>query len=393
MDKIKSHKEIFSILFVTVFVTMLGLGVISPLMPIFAKSLGISGLWLGIIFSAFSLSRAIFMPIIGRESDKKGRKRFITLGLFIYFIVSLLYIFAKNVYLLTFVRLIHGLGSAMVLPIAMAFVGDISQKGREGIYMGTFNISLFAGMGAGPFLGGIIYDSLGMNYVFYTLAVLTFIAFLISLFFLPENEKLSDISHKIREISYKELLKNKLIKGILIFRLVVSLGRGGLMAFLPIFAVKIGIVPYQIGLIVSANIFTTAVFQRFFGKLSDVRDEIILIIIGSFISVVPLFFIPFTWNFLSLFLVIILEGFGSAVSIPAAMALGTKIGKEVGMGKIMSLINSSMSLGMIAAPLISGVVMDFLGINFVFYVAFIISLSGILLFWFLVKDLRKLYNS
>ena len=68
---------------------MLGVGIIVPILPIYAENLGATGLWLGAIFAGFSLTRSISMPLIGHFSDRMGRKRFITLGLFIYTISSL----------------------------------------------------------------------------------------------------------------------------------------------------------------------------------------------------------------------------------------------------------------------------------------------------------------
>lgn len=131
--------RIFSTLFLVIFVTTLGLGIVAPLMPIFAESLGATGIWLGIIFSGFSISRVLFMPLIGRLSDRRGRKRFITAGLLLYAVLSLLYPAAGSVYTLVAVRLIHGFASAMVFPIAMAYVAEVSSKGSEGKTMGTFN--------------------------------------------------------------------------------------------------------------------------------------------------------------------------------------------------------------------------------------------------------------
>jgi len=145
-------KRVFNVLFISVFTAMLGLGIVSPLMPIYAESLGATGIWLGVIFAGFSISRGIFMPIIGRISDRKGRKRFILSGLLIYTIVSVAYVHAGSVYTLTFIRIIHGFASAMVIPIAMAYVGEISPEGEEGKYMGTFTVSLFLGMGFGLLL-------------------------------------------------------------------------------------------------------------------------------------------------------------------------------------------------------------------------------------------------
>jgi len=103
-------KKVFPILALSVFSSMLGVGIISPLLPLYAENLGATGIWLGIIFSGFSISRAILMPIIGRLSDRSGRKSLLCIGLLIYFIISLGYIWASNVPQLILVRLIQYMG-------------------------------------------------------------------------------------------------------------------------------------------------------------------------------------------------------------------------------------------------------------------------------------------
>ncbi|HII07488.1 MAG TPA: MFS transporter, partial [Methanotrichaceae archaeon] len=80
----KAEKRLFDVLFISVFAAMLGLGIVGPLLPIYAENLGASGLWIGMIFSGFAAGRAIFMPIVGRLSDESGRKKFIVTGLLAY---------------------------------------------------------------------------------------------------------------------------------------------------------------------------------------------------------------------------------------------------------------------------------------------------------------------
>ncbi|MFP3910397.1 MAG: MFS transporter, partial [Archaeoglobaceae archaeon] len=86
-------------LFVTclsAFIVMLGVGIIVPLLPTFAEDLGASGLWIGIIFSAYSFSRLMFLPLAGKLSDIYGRKIIISVGLLLYALVSIFYIFAQT---------------------------------------------------------------------------------------------------------------------------------------------------------------------------------------------------------------------------------------------------------------------------------------------------------
>ena len=89
-------KKIFPILALSIFSAMLGVGIIAPLLPLYAENLGASGIWIGIIFAAFSISRSVFMPVFGRLSDCNGRKLFLSIGLFCFSITSLGYIWANS---------------------------------------------------------------------------------------------------------------------------------------------------------------------------------------------------------------------------------------------------------------------------------------------------------
>ncbi|HHJ11197.1 MAG TPA: MFS transporter, partial [Bacteroidetes bacterium] len=374
--KSKQYQQIFNVLFISIFAAMMGLGIVSPIMPVFAEDLGASGIWLGIIFSGFSLSRGVFMPIVGNLSDKNGRKKYIVTGLLAYAVISLLYLVAYNVYALSMIRVVHGFASAMVIPIAMAYVGEISEEDKEGNTMGRFNIALFLGMGSGPIIGGILHDVFGLSSVFIAMSVLSFIAFLLTLFLLPDLKIAgqSDKDFSDRRHPFKKLLKDDIIKGLLIFRAIGAIGRGGIMAFLPIFAAKIDITASQIGIIISVNLFLTALLQGYFGKLADRYSKILLIILGSGISAAALLFIPLiAHNFRSLLIIDMFMGIGGAISMPSASAITVIAGKRYGMGASMGVFNTAMSVGMILAPLLSGMVMDTLGLIYIFYVAGIVS--------------------
>jgi MFS family permease len=74
------HRHLLIILLLSVFIALLGIGIIVPVMPVFAESLGAGGLTLGIIIAAFSLTRGFCQPIVGNLSDRWGRKGFLVSG-------------------------------------------------------------------------------------------------------------------------------------------------------------------------------------------------------------------------------------------------------------------------------------------------------------------------
>jgi len=358
-------KRLFDVLFISVFAAMLGLGIVGPLLPIYAENLGASGLWIGMIFSGFAAARAIFMPIVGRLSDEAGRKKFIVAGLFAYSVLSLSYVTAGSVYALTAVRFLHGMASAMVVPIAMAYIGDLSKRGEEGAYMAKFQVSFFLGLGSGPLLGGVLNDAFGFSSAFFAMAGLSALSFLVIILFLPESEGRPSSGMEER-FSFRGAIGETAVPAVLAFTALNSIVRGALLVFMPLFAPGISVVPGEVGLILTVSIFLMAIFQVPLGRMADRGNATRMILAGSIISAGSLALIPKSRSFWDLFVIASANGLGSALMIPALMALTVKIGKRIGMGTSMGAYNTAMSLGMITAPLLGGVAMDAFSIDAVF---------------------------
>ena len=368
------HRRTFFILFLALFVAMLGAGVIAPTMPLYAKTLGATGIWLGLIYSTFSVSRAIFMPMTGKLSDRRGRKVLIATGLTIYTLASLGYVWSQSVFEMVWIRFLHGIGSAMVVPIAAAAIGDISPKGKEGSVMGTFNVALFLGYGAGPLLGGVVMDAVGMNEVFYLMGGLSFVSLLLVLF-LPENK--DPVKERTRIVTpFRKIWRHDVFKELLVFRFSNAAVRGSLMVFLPVFATKLDISPSQVGFLVALNILLTAALQHFFGGLADRMNRHFLIIAGNTMTAIPMLLTPAARSLTHLLVLAVIMGIGGGLAFPAALAVATELGRKHGMGNIMGFFNQSMSLGMIVGPVAAGWVMDLLGISVVFIFVGFLGMMG-----------------
>ncbi|UEC42173.1 MAG: Major facilitator superfamily MFS_1 [Methanothrix sp.] len=376
----KGDHRIFEVLFISVFAAMLGLGIIGPLLPIYAENLGATGLWIGIIFSGFAAARAIFMPMVGRLSDESGRKKFIVFGLLAYAVLSLGYVTAGSVYSLTVVRFLHGIASAMVVPIAMAYVGDLSKKGEEGAHMAKFQVSFFLGLGSGPLLGGVLNDAFGFASAFYAMAGLSSLAFLVVVVFLPETEGRSSPGMDER-ITLKGIYRHPAVSAILAFTALNAIVRGILLVFMPLYAPKISVVPGQVGLILTVSIFLMAVFQIPMGRMADRGNATSMILAGSLLSAASLALIPAADSFWDLLIVASANGIGSACMVPALMALTVKLGKEIGMGASMGAYNTAMSVGMVTAPLLGGLVMDASSIHSVFLLGGGLGVAATVLFY------------
>jgi MFS family permease len=363
----KTRRKIFSVLFISIFSCMLGVGIIVPILPIYAENLGATGLWLGAIFAGFSLTRSIFMPLIGRFSDSMGRKRFISVGLFIYTVSSLGYIQAGSALELFIIRVIQGFSSAMIIPIAMAFIADIAPPQKEGTYMGFFTVALFLGFGSGPILGGITKDFISMEADFLIMGGLCLLALVLVLIYLPRASSVQQ-KEKSAPTPFRTILKSRSIRGICFYRFSNAFCRGSIMTFLPLYAHNaLELSGSQIGIVIASGILLTAFLQLPFGKLADRVSRKLLVIAGSllYFSIVP--FIPHTLTFLQILSLNIVLGFLGALSLPAASAMVVNEGKLYGMGSTMAIFNVAMSVGLAIGPLTSGIILDIWGLSGIFY--------------------------
>jgi len=372
-------KKAFPILLLAVFSSLLGSGIIVPLFPLYAESMGATGTWLGIIFAGFAISRAAVMPFVGRLSDRRGRKTILGIGLFAYALASFAYIWADSVIALTVIRTFQGVSAGMILPIAQAYVGDIAPEGEEGKWMGYFNAAFITGFGVGPLMGGIITDHFGMAMAFYAMGGLNMLAFLMVILFLPE------ISHRKistgKQSALKMLLGSRVMRGILSYRIAFSMGRGAFAAFLPIFAgIYLGLSPSQVGILLAFNILLMSSLQLYGGRIADRHDRKALVTAGGILNLVSLGMIPLAGDFWQLLAVCALGGLGGAISMPATSALIVEEGRKFGMGLAMAAFAMAFSIGMAVGPILAGIIADSVNIDAVFYFGAAVGLGGIVLF-------------
>jgi len=368
-------KKAFPVLGLSIFASMLGVGIVAPLLPLYAEKMGATGIWIGMIFAGFSISRTVVMPIAGRISDRKGRKIFLAAGLLLYAIISLGYIWASDVVQLTLVRFVQGIAAGMVIPIAQAYVGDLSPEEEEGKWQGYFNAAFFSGFGFGPLMGGALTDHFGMELAFVAMGGLNMLSFVLVMFFLPEPQSKLTTAHMTP--SFKKMRASNVIKGLLGYRLAFSIGRGTFAGFLPIFAgMYIGLTATQIGILIASNILVMSLLQPLGGVLADRFSRMVLVIAGSLANIAFLALIPWGRNFFELLAICLAGSLGGSISMPAASAMIVEEGRRFGMGSTMAVFGMVFSLGMGIGPLLGGIIVDTFNIRAVFYFGACMGIIG-----------------
>lgn len=343
--------------------------------------MGATGIWIGVIFAAMSITRVLVVPIIGNLSDRRGRKIFICTGLLAYAVISLGYVWADQISELILVRLVQGLAGAMIVPIAQAYVGDISPEGREGTWMGYFNASFIAGFAAGPIIGGLVTDYFSIDTAFYTMGSLNLLAFFLAVFLLPEIRKVRDKKNGIREFLLR-VSQNGTLKGVYTLRIVQSAGRGGFMAFFPILvaASPVELSLGEIGILMAIRLLLMSIFAPFLGRTADNSNRKMLIITGGLINLSFLALLPQMQNFWQLLAVCIFAAFGGALTMTSLSALAVEEGRKYGMGSAMGVNSMAIATGTIVGPIIGGAIADGINVDSVFYFGAIMWVLGLGLF-------------
>jgi len=163
---------------------------VSPILTLVAKDLGATGAFLGLSFSAFAISQGVSTLLFGRLSDRWGRRPLIVAGFLVYGASAVGYATAAGFEQIIAARFIGGFGTAAVFPIAMAYIGEMADEGREGTWMGTFNMANFVGFGVGPLIGGVIRDLAGADAAFWTMSGILLGTALLVFFLLPDKPPL-----------------------------------------------------------------------------------------------------------------------------------------------------------------------------------------------------------
>ncbi|MBU1417179.1 MAG: MFS transporter [Proteobacteria bacterium] len=368
-------------LLLSVYIALLGIGIIVPVMPVFATDLGASGFGLGLIIAAFSISRGLLQPMVGSLSDRWGRKRFLVSGLFVYTLIGLILPQAASVGNLVLIRALHGVGSAMIVPVAMAYMGDMAEEGKEGQAMSMLNIAIFCGIGTGPLVGGIFTDLWGMESAFYAMAALSGVALILVLLQMPASAEQTGVVRKMTLLQVMtSLLAGRRTRGILLARMSTMIIMVPTMAFLPLLMHQwFDASGLQIGLVIACRTFVNALLQTPFGRLADRRDKVWLLKIGCLVVSGVMCLVPLAGNFVCLLILFAILGVGEAVIWPVLGALATEEGRRYGQGSMMGIFNLAMSMGVLLGALGAGVSVDFLGLGPSFVIIGIVVLG--LTFW------------
>jgi len=181
-------RSAIGVLFLTVFIDLLGFGIVLPLLPRYADMFNASPREIGILLASFSAMQFLFSPLWGRLSDRYGRRPLLMLGLAGSCVSYVIFAFATTWTVLLVSRMLAGIFAATI-GTAQAYIADVTGKENRGKEMALIGAAFGIGFTMGPTIGWLAHDFIGQEWPGLVAAAFSFVAFLLAWKKLPEPER------------------------------------------------------------------------------------------------------------------------------------------------------------------------------------------------------------
>lgn len=182
----KAYERLIAICISTVLV-MAGQGVISPILPLYADSFGVSTAMVGATVTAFGLARLVTNVPAGIFADRRGRRSLLIGGPLVTAIGMFGSGMSTSIWMLLAFRFVAGLGSGLYMTGAQIYLLDIAAPEQRGRFIATNQGALLVGVGFGPAIGGLLADTYSLSTPFNVVAVGALVTAIYGWFRLPET--------------------------------------------------------------------------------------------------------------------------------------------------------------------------------------------------------------
>jgi MFS family permease len=375
----------------------------TPLLPLFAASLGATDVLLGSIVAISTLTGMVTKPLFGVLSDRQGRRWWIILGTLFFATIPFLYRFIDTPGQLVLIRVIHGTATAIYGPVTVAFVAERGGR-RKAESLGWFGVARSGGYVVGPAVAGWLLLTMDAAAVFTIVGLISCVAF-IPVLLLNEDDRRQTadsgqqtadsgrqaMQHAPRTTHYALRITNYVSSFLSALRIgartpavwlsgsmeaTVYVALYASKAFLPIYALTAGYNTMQVGLFFSVQEGVHLVLKPFAGRFSDRIGYFYSIAMGMVLIAAVLPLLTMATSFVTLLGLAALLGMAQALIFPSTIALVTDQIAPQHLGAGLGLVGTLDNVGKVAGPVLGGVAIAWLGYSGMFWLMSIFLLVG-----------------
>lgn len=355
----------------TVFIDLLGFGIIIPLLPFYAQHFGAAPTIIGLLSSSYSFMQFLFVPFWGRLSDRIGCRPIILMSVTGSCISYLIFGFANSLAILFVSRMLAGFMGANI-SAAQAYIADTTSFEERAKYMGLIGAAFGVGFMLGPFIGGVM-SNISYGAPGFLASGLALANAILAYFLLPES--LKDRSKPVRKLSLLNIaairtaFKKHAIGNLVLVFFFYTMAFSILYVAFPLFggqrfkydAAQNGYFFAYVGLI------GIIIQGGAIGKLAKKFGEKSLLVTGLMSLLISLILVPSSHKLSTLVFLATLLAIGSAFITPSLTSLISKYAGTGEQGGTLGVSQSFSSLGRVIGPFWGGFILGAAGIEWPFY--------------------------
>ena len=386
----KEQKRSLKIIFFTVFLDLVGFGIILPLSPYLAREFSATEFEIGCLMAIFSLMQFLFSPLWGGLSDRIGRRPVILVSLIGAALSYIIFAFARDLTTLFIARAFAGLCAANI-STAYAYVADITPKNKRSIGMGLLGAAFGLGFILGPVLAavsGTIGETLGseppfgLQFSAVVAAVMNALAFAFAFFYLPETLKKGK-THRVSKLQgFRFVFSHRLLRPLMTISLFIGLGMALMeVMFFPFVQDRFGL-NYQQASMGFAYVGVIMVLTQgyFIRKWIPRFGEKKVLFSGLIMMLLAFFGIGLSGSIAALAVAATLLALGNGCMRPPITGLASVLTTDEEQGFVMGVMNSLSAIGRIVGPVLGGWVYQEVSEGAPFFASGLMALIALILF-------------
>ncbi len=353
----------YATIFLTVFIDILGFGIVIPVLPLYAEHFGATSIQIGVLVGVFSLMQFLFAPFWGKLSDRVGRKPVLLIGMVGTVAGYLTMGLAGSVALLVLARLIAGVAGANI-GVAQAYLADISSPENRAKAMGLLGAAFGLGFVFGPALGGWASGLFHYSTPMFIAAGLAAMNIVFVSVFLPESRtgRSTTARGKIFPELFNHVNKSQFVWSVSAYFAVIA----GFSMMTTLFALyllkRFGLGVQSTGfLLAGIGVLGVLIQGGLIGRLTKKFGEARLAFAGTFFMGGGLLGLGLVHDLGLMYLAAAAVGIGNSLLMPTLSALASRSAEAEWQGRALGVMQSSGSLARFLGPLTAGLLLSVQG--------------------------------
>ena len=361
-EALRSDRRVWPLL-IMVACTMLGAGLVVPVLSLYAVSFGVSATLVGMLVTIFGVGRIVANFPAGWLSQRMGRRPLLMSGPALVAIGAVGAAVTTDFGWLLFWRFVQGIGSGMYQTVSMAALADISTPATRGRLVGVYQAAIHFGASIGPLVGGSVASAFGLAAPFWVLFGISALTCILAITTFrdidvqPSRSMSGALGVRRRGILNGPFLAISLVTATIFFTRTACM-----FQLMPLIGAEtFGLGVAEVGLAITVIAFAMLVVLPVSGVLVEKFGSRVLVIVSTLVMMVGIALVLVTWHAIFFWASMLVYGLAGGVSSAATGTFTIEALPRHKYGEGMGLQRTISDIGYVGGPVFAGVVADYSG--------------------------------